>query len=280
MPSRLFICARNAIDDAVLTGNPVMVSTLPVTNLQIPSRGRVARSTSAAVQEIKFTWNGSGNYLNFLTLFRHNLEPGATWRVQLYSDAAWTTQIYDSGTGYAYVADTLGDLDFGVDPLGSGIFDSFLGQRFSVVFFNSVLALSGKVTITDTGNSAGYVEASRLFAGDGVELTYNASAIDFDWLEDTTQSRSDGGSLRSDAKIAYRALGLKVDWIDSLQRSTFADMARYAGKRKDLFVSAYPQAGGELERDYTMLAKFKSLPKLSTAAGQTTLSTRFDFEET
>ncbi len=282
MPTNLVLCVKNAVDAATMSASPTMLSTMPPSNVQIPARGRVARSSGTAAQQINFTWAGQGYYLNFLTLMRHNLESGATWRVQLFSDLAWTTQIYDSGTVAAYDYATLGDLDFGVDPLGSGVFDSFLGQKFSVVYFTRVLALSGRVTITDVGNSAGYVEASRLFAGDYAELLFNPSSASMAWEDNTEQSRAAGGSLRSDAGVAYRKMGFAVDFLDASQRAQFADMYRYAGKRQDVFVSLYPGAGGEKERDYTMLAKFAgAMPDLVVTADKFgLLRTQLNLEET
>ena len=186
--------------------------------------------------------------------------------MQLFATADWSTQIYDSGTVATYSAETLGSLDFGIDPLGSGVFDGFLGQKFSTVYFNRVLALSGIVTINDAGNSAGYVEASRLFGGEYTEFTYNPTGINLSWAEMTEQSRAEGGSLRSDGSIAFRELDINLEWVDKNQRAQLMDMFRYAGLRKDYFISVFPTAGAEKERDYTMLAKLTKMPKLEEAS--------------
>jgi len=261
---------------------PAMLPSLPPSNLQLSARGRVARSTSAAQQEIAWDWGGQGYYLNFLHLSRYNLENAATIRLQLFSDAARTTQIYDSGTNVAYASATLGALDFGVAPLGSGVFDAFLGQRFSTFYFNRVLALGGKLTINDTGNSAGYIEAARLFAGDHTELLYNPDTSGMGWKDNTEQSRGSGGSLRSDAGISYRQLEISVAWLAASQRAQMSDMLRFAGKRKDIFVSLYPETGGEKERDYSMLAKIVGdVPNLNEQGGNIDLlNTKLTFEET
>ncbi len=282
MPTNLVICARNAIDDATMSASPDMVSTLPPSNLQLPARGRVARSVNAAsAQDIKFTWNGAGYYLNFVILSRHNLDPGATWRLRLYSTTDWTGDlVYDSGDLTAIDGLTLGELDFGVDLLGAGSFDSFLGQQFSVHYFTRLQALSGIVTVTNTGNAYGYLEASRLYAGDYLELVVNPQTVEFAWEEDTDQSRSAGGSLRSDGKISYRTISAEVQFVDESQRSDLADQLRLAGRRKDVFLSVFPDRGGELERDYTMLAKYVGrLPRLKQIGGRTQLSMQLEFEE-
>lgn len=280
MPTNLVICAKNAIDYATLTASPSPVVSLPASNLQLPARGRVWRSVGTAQQQLKFTWGGSGYYLNFLKLARHNLESGSTWRVQIFSDAAWTTQIYDSGMIAAYDYATLGSLDFGVSPLGSSVFNGFLGQMYSLVYIPRVLAVSGIVTINGAGNSAGYLEASRLYAGDYMELTWNPESADFGWDEDTTQSRSDGGTLRSDGKVAFRTLDLQLTLKDEIQRAQLADIIRFAGLRKDMFLALFPGKGGELERDYTALVKLAGkLPKLTLSSGNFNQKTRLSFQE-
>lgn len=280
--ANLRICVRNAIDEATLSASPAMRSTLPPSNLQIPARARVARSTDAsAAQEIKFTWNGAGCYLNFLILSRHNLEPGSTWRVRLYNTPDWTgAAVYDSGTLTAVDGATLGDLDFGVDLLGAGEFDAWLGQQFSVVYFTRVLALSGIVTMTNIGNAYGYVEASRLFAGEYTELAYNPASIDFSWPDNTEQSRSAGGSSRSDGDINYRAISVDLVFIRAEERASVADMLRHAGRRRSIFLSVFPGAGGEKERDHSLIGRIAGRnPVLRAEAGRDTLSMQLQVEE-
>lgn len=279
MPSNLIWCVKNAIDFATITGNPVMVATLPPSNLKLPARARVARTTSTAQQEIKFTWGGNGWFMNFLKLSRHNLEVGSTWRVQLFADAAWTNQIYDSGVLPAFDYVTLGDLDFGVDPLGSGNFDSFLGQMYSVVHFNRLMALSGIVTLANSSNSAGYMEASRLFAGDYYELSWNPETADFGWDESTQQSRSEGGTLRSDGTAAFRKIELQVNLKDEVECARLRDMLRYAGLRKDTYLNLYPEAGGEKTRDHTMLCKLVGKLPVLSADSSSVQKTRLSFQE-
>ena len=281
--ANLRLCVKNAIDYASMSASPDMLPTLPPSNLQLIARGRVAQSTSAAVQQIKFHWNGAGYYMNFLMLSRHNLEGGSSWRVQLYSSRDWTgTPIYDSGTVEAVDGATLGESDFGSEPLGAGIQGSYLGQVFSIVYFARVRAVSGIVTLDNTTNAYGYLQASRLYAGDYTELAYNPQTADFAWGNETRQKRSGGGSLRSDGKIAYRTLDMSVDFLTDAQRSIFADQLRFAGQSKDIFLSLFPGVGGTKERDYSMIAKYVGQPpkmRMQSARFQT-LAVQLSLQET
>ena len=59
-------------DTATLSASPALVSTLPVTNLQDPTRARIARTTSLAQQQILGNLT-SLQIVNSLVLWRHNL---------------------------------------------------------------------------------------------------------------------------------------------------------------------------------------------------------------
>lgn len=282
MPSRVIICPKNEIDLAVLTASPSVIPTLPVGNLQIPARGRIMRSTSAATQDIKWTWNGAGHRVNVVMISRHNLEPGSTWDLNLYSTSDWSgSPIYTASGLVTTPSIPLGSLDWGVAPLGAGTFDSLLGQRFSIhIIPATYTALSGRVTLNDTGNSHGYLEMSRLFAGQFIELSYNPDSIDFAWDEETSQSRSAGGSLRSDGRINFRTIDMTVNFVSSGQRAELADALRWAGRRKDVLLCAFPEDGDQLLRDYTGLFRFTgTLPRLRMTGGRDPLSANLSFAE-
>lgn len=277
MSANLRYCARNMADEATIAATSAEV-TLPASNLKLTTRARVWRSTSAAAQNIDLHWNGNVGRFNFVRLERHNLENDATWRILAYPNADWTgTPVYDSGTLDAYDAATLGELDWGFEPLGSSIFDSFLGQKFSQHYCGAggvpgaVLTtynpLSMRITVTDTGNSAGYVQASRLYIGRALELTYNPDSCTFAWMEDTKQARSSGGTLRSDGLNTFRQISVGLGIITEAQRAELADAVRFAGMRKDWMLDVYPDASGERARDYSMVGRLVSSPQFTERGG-------------
>lgn len=253
MPN-LRIIADNLSDSATLSVSPAVVATLPVTNLQLSLRAKVMRTTSTADQQIKGTWTAA-QVLSGACLWRHNLTSAATWKLELFSDAAWTTKVYDSGDVLANPGKALGDLIWGVDPLGVNVFTGW-GKAFSVMWFASIVAQSWRITIMDSANPAGYLEIGRLFLGLALEPTYNMSyGVALEWVDDSTQSRTDGGSLRSDAAEVYRRLTIRLDWLTDSDRPKWLDITRTAGKRKDVFLSGYPTSGGQLERDHACAGK-------------------------
>lgn len=284
-PTKFFLCARNMADEALITPSVAAYASLPASNLRRSSRSRVWRSSSAASVDLLFTWSNTSNSerINFVSLSRYNLEPAATWRVRAYPTVDGSgAASYDSGTVAAYDAATLGSLDFGVAPLGSGAFDAFLGQMASVFYFienTATVINSVRITITDTTNSAGYVEASRAYIGRGIELAYNPKTLRMRWNEDTQQERSDGGTLTSDGSLAFREIGADLEWVTAAQRAELMDMCRWAGMRKDWYISARPGVGGEEERDHQMICRATQMPEMSTLL-YNTWSSQFKFAET
>jgi hypothetical protein len=269
-PTKFFICGRNLADSAAISATVAAVATLPLTHLQNSDRDFVWRSSSDAAVDLIFNLEGGlSDRINFCHLSRHNLETAATWRVQLYPtyDASGAAS-YDSGTVDAMDAATLSDLDWGVDPLGGQVFDGF--PRFSTVYFmenTATVINSVRITITDTGNSDGYVEAARVYFGRGVEMGRGLATLDPQWDEGTKQKRTDGGSLSSDGAENFRKMALTVKNLTAAERAELMDVARYAGMRRDVFASAYPGAGGELQRDHEGIWRFTAMPKFPPTPG-------------
>lgn len=274
------LCPENAIESALLTATPDLLPSFPVSSLKLPRRSRPARSTSTAVQQFHFTWEGQGKVMNFMTLMPHNIETGGTWRVQLFSDAAWTNQIYDSTSIVAYDTLTLGQLRWGISTLNEGIFSNFGGLRFSVVYFPLVTAGSGIVTVSNVGNSDGYIEASQLYGGNAMELQWNPEKLSGGWKENTAQKRSRGATLASDAESAFRGFTMDINFTDELQAEKFDELFLTAGLRKQIFVSLFPGAGGKRERNHTLLAKLVGkMPEIRRSGDTTVMGVQLNIEE-
>lgn len=252
--SNLRLIAVNDVDSATLSASPAVLSTLPASNLQLPERAKVVRTSSTAAQDIKGTWSAA-KVVSGCALVRHNLTSSATWRLRLYSDAAWTTLVYDSGAMVATPAKALGELIWGVEPLGVTVFTGW-GQAFSDHYFAPISARSFTLTLTDAANPDGYLQASRLFLGYTLEPEANCDwGLKLSWKESSKLSRTDGGSLRVDPYQPYRTLDFNLNWLTSGDRARFLDVFRAAGRRLDVWISVFPGSGGMLERDHAMQAR-------------------------
>lgn len=255
--SNLRISHRNLADAATLAASPALASALPVTNLQ--RAGRLpARTTSTADQTITGDW-GSVQPVNVVALWRHNLSQEATWRVELWAGANQTgTKVYDSG-GVGGDLIPLGDLRWGVDPLGTTVQRGWTIAYQSVLFFTTAYARSFKITLSDSGNAAGYFQACRLWIGE-----YWSPADNFDygatlaWQDESVQYRTDAGSLRTDVGALSRVLTFGLSWMAESDRASLTDILREVGKVNEVFLSIYPGTGGAQERDYQVIGKIAS----------------------
>lgn len=255
---------EDLIDAATLGASPALVSTLDETNLQSSKRARVARTTSTANQAITGDFAAS-SIVSAAVLWRHNLSEDATWRLRLYSAASQSgTVVYDSGTIDAITKKTYGDLIYGVDPYGASVFESGPDLKFSVFWFDAVFALSFQLDLSDSGNSDGYMEADRLHMGYHFEPSVNASyGLQIQWMDDSTQTRTEGNSVHSDPLEPYRRLVFDLRYLSDSERTKFLENTRKAGKRKDVFVSVYPMQGGEQERDHSFIGRLVETPGLT-----------------
>jgi hypothetical protein len=253
----------NATDTATITTSSACVTTLPATYLQNAHREQVARWTAVDAQRLTLTWPGAG-YVSCVCLYRSNLSSTATWRVQVWADTTLTTALYDSGTVYANPPTPLGSLHWGVDPLGLGAYSDW-DYTVSVLWFPPTLTDAITIDIADPENPDGYVQAARLFVGQYVEPAIGPSdGLTFGWSENTTQSRTEGGSLRIESGASWRRLAFDLREMQESDRMLFADFARRGGMRDDVFISVFPDRGDELERDYQLQARLVASSNMQT----------------
>jgi hypothetical protein len=231
----------NYADLVTLTANPAAGALTPVTFLQNDNRGDFFKATSNASQDILGTI-AAGFTAGQLTLWRHNLAFGDTIRLQLYSDTAWTTGIYDSTALAAYT---------------SGLFDSW-GWGFTNRYFTPVANVkSFKITIS----AAAAVQVARLYLGPYTEAPYNPRYGFVLGVESSSkQSRSEGGSLRSDTRALWRSAAFDLYTQTEADRAAWYEISRYCDISKSLVASLFPGNGGAAERDHTLYGKFEKAP--------------------
>lgn len=254
------IVTANLSDQAALS-SAHFVSTLPVGNLQVEGRAKVARTTNATGTK---TINGdlaSPALVGACVLYGHNLTSQATWRLRLWDGAGQTgTVVYDSTTVPATSAIGWGQFGWGAVPWGASVFTGW-GSAFSVLWFATVGALSFRLDITDASNPAGYLQAKRLLLGPYFEPAVNVDlGMQLYWEEASVQRRTQASSLRTDPGPRYRVLNAYLGQLSDSERAVALETLRQIGMRTETFISIYPGAGGSLERDHSLLGKFTRMP--------------------
>ncbi len=257
------IVTSNVSDAATLTSSDFTAG-LPVSNLQLEGRARVARTANATGAK---TINGDLAGVSMLAacvLYNHNLTSQATWRLRLWDAVSQSgNMVYDSTTASALPALGWGEFPWGAVPWGASVFTGW-GAAFSVLWFPAVLARSFRLEITDPANGDGYLQAKRLLLGPYFEPQVNVElGLQLYWEDNSVQRRTQGGSLRTDVRTRYRVLRAQLGHLSDSERAVAVETMRQIGLRTETFVSVFPGMGGAQERDYSMLGKFTSMPQFT-----------------
>lgn len=272
------IISANISDLATLSSSD-FAATLPVTNLQVEGRGRVARTTNATGNKVINGNFAAVSITSACVLYNHNLTSQATIRLQLWdADNQTGNLVYDTGTFVALPPLGWGDFQWGLVPWGANVFTGW-GRSFTDIWFPAVGAKSFRITLADAINPDGYLQVKRLLIGPYFEPAVNMEyGMNLSWQDNSDQVRTQGGSLRTDNRVLYRKLTGKLPAILSAERATWMNILRTIGKRSETFFSIYPEVGGALERDHAVLGKFTDMPDLLTDTPSSYSST-ITFEE-
>ena len=255
----------NEFDSADLSlGTGSAIPTLPLEHMQRYSNSRSFGSTD--VNQVVI--NGNLTHLavlNGFVAYRHNLSNAAQWRLELFDNINQSgKKVFDSGLINALPTKTLADLNFYVDKLVSSIADDW-HIRYSQMWFESVMAQSFRLTIEDPEQETELVEINRCYLGQAFQ-----PEINFDWgyshaWESSGQHRrSAGGSIHTHESELYRRIKYRLSWVSPVERPKLSYGIRAAGLRRDIFISLFPNAGGQTELEYAMACKFTSLPPITS----------------
>jgi hypothetical protein len=233
------ILADDLILAATLSASPSLESTLPVGNLRTLERSEVARSTSASDQVISGNFAASSP-VSCCVLWRHNLTTAATWRLELFNAInQGGTKVYDSTAVAAFFADPLEALlaDYGAD----------LGEweqpaQAAVLYFQEVTARSFRLTLSDSANPAGYLQASRLMIGAYWEPSIGADyGHEFQWVDPSVQARAASGVLRTPiVRGPVRQLSFDCSQLSMADSAALTRIIGRIGLRAGVWISLYP----------------------------------------
>lgn len=244
----------SAHNTAALT---VTSEAMPIENTQGSRRAFVWRSTDTAEQTISGTPAAAATATG-LVLARHNLSGAAS--IQLILKLGATT-VYDTGTvgtGEIGAGDIIpaGTWRAGIDKYGA-TYNNLLEPQHLDLWFSAVTFDSYQIIVTDTGNADGFLQIGQIMLGEAFEPSVNMSyGLNLEWIEQTEHHRTDGGSLRSEGThAAHRRLRIGLDWLNDADRSKLVTELFSAGKRADVYITAYPGDGGLLEIEHAFVAR-------------------------
>ena len=232
----------NLIDGAALSGGS-WLSTLPLANLQSRILGKVARSADALTASTQFDINlGTTALIRLIALVGHNFSLAAQYRIRTANVADFSTTITDSG--WVDVWSVI--YPFGSLPWGS---PSWWGGRTSAsdaasyrapvtcILSASINAQYVRVEISDTGNTAGYVQLGRVFIGDGWQpvknMVYGAGLA---WENRSEVQEALSGAEYFNARSSPRVARVSFeDMTEDEAMATAFEIQRLAGVTQEVF---------------------------------------------
>ncbi len=226
------------------------------TNLQNVQPGRLWRSTDLTDQVITCDL-GQVREVTGFALYAHNLTVNSQITFELATDATFATILYT--TTFPGVSPVYG---WGSQPLGlyglGGYSDDGVVQTFSTHWTETIqVGAAVRVTLSDTTNADGYIEAGRLKVGHAVDVPI-APGYSMGFADQTELTRTRGGALRSDNRPSYRWASIDTTLMDVGEETRLMTMYERVGKRSDILWAAFPGENTTRERRNTILGRMTS----------------------
>lgn len=254
--SKFRVITENLALSATLTSTPAPnnIASMPVSHVQNRLRTESFRSTAIDENGVTIGFEmPARRRLSALVLDGHNLRVGDTFKLKLWSGPGKTGALFETEWLAALTPKTLGDVNWGIDQMTATVFDDW-DRAYSVAWFGSVAAQSGEIIIISDGNPDGYIELNRLIFGQALSPDRNFQfGYELDYLDTSSFDITQGGSPKVEPGIVRRIIRLSLPRVIELERASWADFIRNTTRYNEIFISMFPERGGKLERDYSMV---------------------------
>lgn len=260
MPN-LRIISDNAAKRATITASSQAGSLSP-DRLKTPVKTKIWRSTgtTATLTVVLPT----AETVDCVALPYCNLSSTSTLRVQGYATTGAATASFDTGDKPACPYMPFNQFDWGGQPLGVNAF-SYGAASQGVIWFTATQVQKLVITITDTLNPLGYIEAACLVTGLSWSPKFNPGYGAGVLLKDTTKNeRSESGNLRSDRGTMSKSLSIDLKNMIPTDRNKLWNMMLGNGLSSPAFISLYPESSDVMEEQiHQMYGKLTQQAKLS-----------------
>jgi hypothetical protein len=229
------IYASTADARAVLSGPAA--SAHPVSNL-LRDDHRVWR-TSGSTAALTLTWP-SAEWISGVALVRHNLTVRSRWRIS--GSLSGVPTLLQDWTAAA-PAQGLGQLAWGVEPVGTNAATSMAAPLAAVHLAEPVLVDSLVIELEDIGNTSGYLQAFRLIAGlhwsPSVGTVYGVQM-----RRATTGKRADtdSGQVLLSRGTRYRELVFQMPGLTAAERTQMWTHIESIADDRPVLVALFPGA--------------------------------------
>ena len=278
--NNLRVIYQNVADTSTITASTTAGVTAAV-NLKKDAKSLIWRSTgTSATLTVAF---GASRTIRGVILPFTNLTSTATINVTCTGGSTTST-----GTILAAPYAQTDSWDSTYLPIGANSY-AYGSGTYARVWFASAQTCTGiTITLTDTSNTAGYIEASRLIIGDYWSPTFNTS---FGLISApkslSTSNRTESGDLVTNRGIQYNTMSFDLAWLNPSDRTIFSKIIKSNGINKGLFISLFPNNGTSAvdatidynkEQTYQIYGKLSSLSDISHPM-YTMYTAKVDIEE-
>lgn len=240
--ANILFCYPDRANDAILSGG-AWQPTLSLENLQTLPLAVVSRSVDCGLASTQFTVAlNTSRMISVAVLCAHNLSISAKYRITAASDEGFTDIRYASGWQAVWPRIwSTDDLEWEDDRWWDGTINSEEREDYVSNLIHALpatLARYWKLEIDDQTNSAGYVQAGRLFIASGWQPRVNYDYGDAFGYETTVQSDMTLGGQQYFFRQAHqRVFRLALSWLDRDEAHTrIWEMQRALGIDQELFV--------------------------------------------
>jgi hypothetical protein len=216
---------------------------LPLTNLQALPLATVARSSNATLASTQMTITlDTSRAISVIVLCGHNLSVNAKYRVTAASDSGFSGVLYQSEwTAVWPILWSTETLEWEDDRWWDGTISAEERESYVANLIHLLpltLARYWKLELDDTGNSAGFVQAGRLFIATGwqphVNFNYGAG---FGYESTVQSAMSLGGQEYFTRQAHQRVFRCALSWLDRDEAHTrIWEIQRSLGMDQELFI--------------------------------------------
>lgn len=268
--NNLRVIYNNLADTSTITSSVASLGATLLANVKLNTKSLVNRTTGNSVTytiTLAASSQISGVILPFCNLtstatitvaLNTGLNTGAVLACPWQSSATTYGTIPTGANGYAY---------------GRG--------TYARVWFTPTTCASLTVTITDTSNTDGYIELSRIVVGNYWSPTYNTEfGLSYTPKDTTTVERTEAGDSITNRGIRYGSINFNMNWLTPTDRTNLTNILKGGGIHNPVLVSLFPDNSVDWGKEglFMLYGRFTQLGGISHPM-YSMYSTTFDIEE-
>ena len=251
---------RVVFDNATGRTSSLIASTtagsLVAANLLTDIKSQTWRATGTSAT-LTATW-AANETVGCVALPFCNFTSTATIRVQGYATPGGSL-VFDTGAVSACASVPSGLKGWGTAPLGVNAF-AYAGGAYACAWFAPTVVQQLVIDLADSANPSGYLEVSRLVAGNYWSPTYNADYGASITAQDSSKPyRNDAGDLLTDLGPRFRSMSMTLSNMTAADRAALMSIFLGNGMGMPMYLSLYPQnSDAALEQAYQIYAKLSA----------------------